>query len=139
MALLGNCSLRFAPKDDGKLSPIPRDDDTPSVVPVITDVEVLDVVPGPAANDDDVVVKVEDTGIEKFSVGCLFCELLVLAVDRTFGTGKLNICEVLIVLVPTNEGNVGLVKFLLLTVEDTSDSFPVRFAVVIAGTVIVGL
>ena len=139
MALLGNCSLRLAPKDDGKLSPIPRDDGTPSVVPVLTDVEVLDVVPGPAANDDDVVVKVEDTGIEKFSVGCLFCELLVLAVDRAFGTGKLNICEVLIVLVPTNEGNVGLVKFLLLTVEDTSDSFPVRFAVVIAGTVIVGL
>ena len=114
VALLGNCNFWFAPKDDGKLSPIPRDDDTPSVVPVFTDVEILDVVPipkdivGPAANEDDEVVKVEDTGIEKFGVGCLICELLlVLTVDRAFGRGKLNICEALLVVVPTNEGNVG--------------------------------
>ena len=123
MVLAGNCSLSPAPKDDdGRPSPVPSDGGTPSVVLVTKDDETLGTVPFPKDDDilspaaeDEVVVEVEDIGIEKFSVGtvgCLICELLVLAVERAFGRAKLNICGVLLVVLPTSEGIVGTVKLL---------------------------
>ena len=123
VALVGNCSLSPAPEDnDGRLSPVPGDDETPSVVPATKDDKTLGAVPilkddgilSPAVEDD---VVIGDIGIEKFSVGCLICELLVLPVDRAFGRAKLNVFEVLLVVLPTSEGIAGTVKLLLVTID----------------------
>ena len=138
----GTLSAVPIPKDDETPSPVPRDDGTPSAVPIPKDDEILGVISIPKGDDklspaaeDDVVVEVEDTGIEKFSVGC---ELLALAVDGAFGRAKLNICEVLPVALPTSEGIVGTVKLSLVTAEDASAGLLVSLANAGTGNTIEG-
>lgn len=145
MVVVGNCSLNPAPKDDDdRPSPVPRVDGTPSAVPIPKDDETLGAISIPKGDEilssaaEDDVVKVEDTGIEKFSVGCITRELLVLAVDIAFGRAKLNIREVLPVALPTSEGIIGTVKLLLLTVEDASAGLLVGLLNVGAGNTIEG-